>query len=40
VPMVNTHPALLPSFPGTHGPADALAYGDHRRDRPPRRLLA
>ncbi len=27
VPMVNTHPALLPSFPGTHGPADALAYG-------------
>ncbi|GAB3689756.1 phosphoribosylglycinamide formyltransferase [Angustibacter aerolatus] len=24
---VNTHPALLPSFPGTHGAADALAYG-------------
>jgi len=24
---VNTHPALLPSFPGTHGPAEALAYG-------------
>ena len=24
---VNTHPALLPSFPGMHGPADALAYG-------------
>jgi phosphoribosylglycinamide formyltransferase 1 len=24
---VNTHPALSPSFPGTHGPADALAYG-------------
>jgi len=24
---VNTHPALCPSFPGTHGPADALAYG-------------
>jgi phosphoribosylglycinamide formyltransferase-1 len=25
--FVNTHPALLPSFPGMHGPADALAYG-------------
>ncbi len=25
--VVNTHPALLPSFPGMHGPADALAYG-------------
>lgn len=25
--MINTHPALLPSFPGLHGPADALAYG-------------
>jgi phosphoribosylglycinamide formyltransferase 1 len=25
--MINTHPALLPSFPGTHGPRDALAYG-------------
>jgi phosphoribosylglycinamide formyltransferase-1 len=24
---VNTHPALLPSFPGRSGPADALAYG-------------
>ena len=24
---VNTHPALCPSFPGTSGPADALAYG-------------
>lgn len=24
---VNTHPALLPSFPGTHGVRDALAYG-------------
>ena len=24
---VNTHPALLPSFPGMRGPADALAYG-------------
>lgn len=25
--VVNTHNALLPSFPGMHGPADALAYG-------------
>jgi phosphoribosylglycinamide formyltransferase-1 len=25
--FVNTHPALLPSFPGTHGVRDALAYG-------------
>ena len=24
---VNTHPALSPSFPGTQGPRDALAYG-------------
>jgi phosphoribosylglycinamide formyltransferase-1 len=24
---VNTHPALLPSFPGTHGVQDALAHG-------------
>jgi phosphoribosylglycinamide formyltransferase-1 len=24
---VNTHPALLPSFPGMHGARDALAYG-------------
>ncbi len=24
---VNTHPALLPSFPGMQGAADALAYG-------------
>ncbi|WGL51738.1 phosphoribosylglycinamide formyltransferase [Nocardioides sp. BP30] len=24
---INTHPALSPSFPGTSGPADALAYG-------------
>jgi phosphoribosylglycinamide formyltransferase-1 len=25
--LVNVHPALLPSFPGTHAVADALAYG-------------
>jgi phosphoribosylglycinamide formyltransferase-1 len=25
--IVNTHPALLPSFPGMHGAAEALAYG-------------
>lgn len=25
--VVNTHPALLPSFPGAHGVPDALAYG-------------
>jgi phosphoribosylglycinamide formyltransferase-1 len=25
--MINTHPALLPSFPGMYGPRDALAYG-------------
>jgi formyltetrahydrofolate-dependent phosphoribosylglycinamide formyltransferase len=24
---LNTHPALLPSFPGQHGARDALAYG-------------
>lgn len=24
---VNTHPALLPSFAGMHGPRDALSYG-------------
>jgi phosphoribosylglycinamide formyltransferase-1 len=24
---VNTHPALLPAFPGIHGAADALDYG-------------
>jgi phosphoribosylglycinamide formyltransferase-1 len=24
---VNTHPALLPSFPGKHGVRDALAHG-------------
>ena len=26
-PDINTHPALSPSFPGMHGPADALAHG-------------
>ena len=25
--LVNTHPALLPSFPGAHGAQDALDYG-------------
>ncbi|MFZ5850505.1 MAG: phosphoribosylglycinamide formyltransferase [Actinomycetota bacterium] len=25
--VVNTHPALLPAFPGTHAVRDALAYG-------------
>ncbi len=25
--ILNTHPALSPSFPGVQGPADALAYG-------------
>lgn len=25
--VVNTHPALCPSFPGTNGPGDALEYG-------------
>lgn len=25
--VINTHPALLPAFPGTHGVRDALAYG-------------
>jgi phosphoribosylglycinamide formyltransferase 1 len=25
--IINTHPALLPAFPGAHGVADALAYG-------------
>jgi phosphoribosylglycinamide formyltransferase-1 len=25
--IVNTHPALSPSFPGMHGPRDALRYG-------------
>lgn len=25
--ILNIHPALLPSFPGTHGPLQALSYG-------------
>lgn len=25
--IINTHPALLPAFPGWHGVRDALAYG-------------
>ena len=25
--IINTHPALLPSFPGWHAVRDALAYG-------------
>ena len=25
--MINTHPSLLPSFPGGHAVADALAHG-------------
>ena len=25
--LINSHPALLPSFPGMHGVRDALAYG-------------
>jgi phosphoribosylglycinamide formyltransferase-1 len=25
--VINTHPALLPAFPGTHAVRDALAYG-------------
>ncbi|WP_129659449.1 phosphoribosylglycinamide formyltransferase [Rothia halotolerans] len=25
--IVNTHPSLLPAFPGAHGVRDALAYG-------------
>ena len=25
--VLNTHPALLPAFPGAHGVRDALAYG-------------
>jgi len=26
-PVVNTHPALLPAFPGAHAVRDAIAYG-------------
>jgi phosphoribosylglycinamide formyltransferase-1 len=25
--IVNTHPSLLPAFPGAHAAADAIAYG-------------
>ncbi|MEZ4359294.1 MAG: phosphoribosylglycinamide formyltransferase [Kofleriaceae bacterium] len=25
--ILNTHPSLLPAFPGAHAPADAVAYG-------------
>ncbi|MGI8697605.1 MAG: phosphoribosylglycinamide formyltransferase, partial [Mycobacteriales bacterium] len=25
--VINTHPALLPAFPGAHAVRDALAYG-------------
>ncbi|MGB7970994.1 MAG: phosphoribosylglycinamide formyltransferase [Candidatus Deferrimicrobiaceae bacterium] len=25
--ILNIHPAILPSFPGTHGPGQALSYG-------------
>ncbi|RAE29835.1 phosphoribosylglycinamide formyltransferase, partial [Burkholderia multivorans] len=25
--IINTHPALLPAFPGAHGVRDALAHG-------------
>jgi phosphoribosylglycinamide formyltransferase-1 len=27
VPALNSHPALLPAFPGAHGVRDALAWG-------------
>ena len=38
-PLINTHPALLPAFPGTHGPGRraGLRREGHRRHRAPRR---
>lgn len=27
--VINTHPSLLPAFPGTHAVSDALRYGVH-----------
>jgi len=27
--IINSHPALLPAFPGAHGVRDAMAYGVH-----------
>ena len=37
--ILNTHPSLLPAFPGAHAVADALAHGvdRDRLHRPPRR---
>ena len=37
--ILNTHPSLLPAFPGAHAVADALAHGvdRHRLHGPPRR---
>ena len=40
--ILNTHPSLLPAFPGAHAVRDALAHGvdGHRLHRPPRRRHA